>query len=145
VEITSIDDALDLAITREEASIVLYSRLARQATRPGMQEALFELVTEERSHRARLERARGGRKQRPLPAPTAAVSMVEDDLAPGSSYAEVLRFAIGREERSIELYHGLAEASRERELARLFLELAGEEEGHRARLEAEYLDVLEGV
>ena len=145
MEPASHDSALEFAIAREEAAVELYTRLARGATRPGMQEAFFELANEERSHRARLVRLRGGPAQELLLPPCLAVSCAEEHPPQELSYPDLLRLAMRREERSVVLYTNLAGATADRELARFFSDLARAEEGHRLRLESEYLDVMEGV
>jgi rubrerythrin len=48
---------------------------------------------------------------------------------------DILQFAIGREQESVDLYTGLSETARNPEMRNVFLQFAGEERGHKRRLE----------
>jgi len=144
MELATLDDVLVFAIAREEAAAELYARLARRATGPGMREALYEFAKQERGHRARLLRLR----ERGLPGPAAGTLPVPPsevpELPPDATYQDALRFAIEREVEAWRLYTGLADVM-EPPLQQVFLDLAAQEEQHRARFEAEYLALARGV
>lgn len=48
---------------------------------------------------------------------------------------DILEFAIGREQESVDLYTGLAETARNPEMRGIFEQFAGEERGHKKRLQ----------
>ncbi len=52
-----------------------------------------------------------------------------------NSSDHILEFAIGREQESVDLYTGLSETARNPEMKNVFLQFAGEERGHKRRLE----------
>lgn len=48
---------------------------------------------------------------------------------------DILQFAIGREQESVDLYTGLAETARNPEMRGVFEQFANEEQGHKKRLQ----------
>ncbi len=48
---------------------------------------------------------------------------------------DILQFAIDREQESVEMYSNLSESARNPEMRNVFLTFAGEERGHKKRLE----------
>ncbi|MCB2220655.1 MAG: ferritin family protein [Bacteroidetes bacterium] len=48
---------------------------------------------------------------------------------------EILQFAIGREQESVDLYTGLSETARNPEMKKVFAQFANEERGHKKRLQ----------
>jgi rubrerythrin len=142
MEFATLDDVLAFAIAREEAAAELYARLAKNASGPGMREALYEFAKQERGHRARLLRLRDRELPEPpsLPVPPSEVA----ELPPDADYRDALLFAIEREKEASELYSQLAEVVAS-SLEHVFRDLAAEEDRHRSRFEREYLDLARGV
>jgi len=48
---------------------------------------------------------------------------------------DILQFAIGREQESVDLYSGLSETARNPEMKKVFEQFANEERGHKKRLQ----------
>ena len=68
--------------------------------------------------------------------------MVETALKPNISYAEILRIALKREERSVKLYTDLNEKNEDEALKKLFTFLIQEEGKHKYALEKIYDDEI---
>ena len=68
--------------------------------------------------------------------------LVETKLKPDLSYADILRIAMKREERSVKLYTDLKEKSQDEALNKLFTFLIQEETKHKYRLEKIYDDEI---
>jgi len=66
--------------------------------------------------------------------------MVEAELKPDVSYAEILRIAMKREERSVKLYTDLNEKNQDEALKSLFTFLIQEESKHKYHIERLYDD-----
>jgi rubrerythrin len=150
VELTTIEEILDYAISNEEKAAALYYELAEKVERPGMKEAFLHFAKEEEGHKARLLKIKEGE----IPAVTEekvadlgiTETLVEPETAPNMTYQEALQYAMKAEKAAFVLYTKLAEATTDAGLQRVFKSLAQEEAKHKLRFEIEYDDqVLNGV
>lgn len=150
MELTTIEDILDYAISNEEKAAALYYELAEKVERPGMREAFLHFAKEEEGHKARLLKIKEGEIPAVVEEKVANLgiteSMAEPKTAPNMTYQEALVFAMKAEKAAFVLYTKLAEATSDAGLQRVFRGLAQEEAKHKLRFEIEYDDhVLEGV
>jgi len=150
VELTTIENILDYAISNEEKAAALYYELADKVERPGMREAFLHFAKEEEGHKARLLKIKQGEIPAVIEEKVASLgiteSMDEPKTAPNMTYQEALLFAMKAEKAAFVLYTKLAEATTDAGLQRVFRGLAQEEAKHKLRFEIEYDDhVLEGV
>jgi rubrerythrin len=150
MNLTTFDEILDYAITKEEEAAALYTELAERAERPGMRAAYLEFAQEEEGHRRRLEGIKAGK----LPALTVrqiqdlgiARYLAESVPTANMTYTQALVVVIKAEQAAYDLYTGLAETSDGPELAAVFRSLASEEANHKHHFEIEYDEVvLEGI
>ena len=150
MELKTIEEILDYAISNEEKAAELYYDLADKVERPGMKEAFLHFAKEEEGHKARLLQIKAGE----LPAVTEekvanlgiTETMDEPVVAANMTYQEALLFAMKAEKAAFVLYTKLAEVTTDSSLQRVFKSLAQEEAKHKLRFEIEYDDqVLEGV
>jgi rubrerythrin len=150
VELTTIEEILEYAISNEEQAAALYYDLAERVERPGMKEAFLHFAKEEEGHKARLLKIKEGE----LPAVSEekvadlgiTEMMAEPETAPNMTYQEALLFAMKAEKKAFTLYTRLAELTDDPGLERVFKSLAQEEAKHKLRFEIEYDDqVLDGV
>jgi rubrerythrin len=150
VELTTIENILDYAISNEEKAAKLYFELAEKVERPGMREAFLHFAKEEEGHKARLLKIKEGEIPAVIEEKVAnlgiAETLEEPQTAPNMTYQEALLFAMKAEKAAFILYTKLAEATSDAGLQRVFRGLAQEEAKHKLRFEIEYDDhVLEGV
>ncbi len=150
MELTTIENILDYAISNEEKAAALYYELADKVERPGMREAFLHFAKEEEGHKARLLKIKQGEIPAVIEEKVANLgiteSMDEPKTAPNMTYQEALLFAMKAEKAAFVLYTKLAEATTDAGLQRVFRGLAQEEAKHKLRFEIEYDDhVLEGV
>ncbi|MBN1608402.1 MAG: ferritin family protein [Polyangiaceae bacterium] len=141
-----VDDILDFAIDREQEAHEFYTRLAGQATRPGMRQTFADFAQEELNHKHKLKAIKAGGKL------LRSRERVQDlgiahhtvDVEPGRElgYQEALILAMKREQASQRLYTDLAAATEDAELREAFLALAQEEAKHKLRFETEYDEVV---
>jgi rubrerythrin len=150
VELTTIEQILDYAISNEEKAAALYYDLAEKVERPGMKEAFLQFAKEEEGHKARLLKIKAGE----IPAVSEekvanlgiTEQLAEPIAAPNMTYQEALLYAMKAEKAAFVLYTKLAETTTDAGLQRVFKSLAQEEAKHKLRFEIEYDDhVLEGV
>jgi rubrerythrin len=150
VDLSTIDQILDYAISNEEKAADLYYELANRVERPGMREAFLHFAKEEEGHKARLLKVREGEipavQQEKIADLGITEQLDEPITATNMTYQEALVFAMKAEKAAFVLYTKLAEACTDPGLERVFRSLAQEEAKHKLRFEIEYDDhVLEGV
>jgi rubrerythrin len=150
VELTTIDQILDYAISNEEKAAALYYELAENVERPGMREAFLHFAKEEEGHKARLLKIKEGEIPAVSEDKVANLGITEQlgepVTAPNMTYQEALLFAMKAEKAAFTLYTKLAEMTSDSSLQRVFKSLAQEEAKHKLRFEIEYDEhVLEGV
>ena len=150
MELTTIDQILDYAISNEEKAAALYYELADKVERPGMREAFLHFAKEEEGHKARLLKIKEGEISAVSEEKVADLgiteTLVEPEIGSNMTYQEALLFAMKAEKAAFVLYTKLAEATTDASLQRVFKSLAQEEAKHKLRFEIEYDDqVLDGV
>jgi len=138
---SSVEEALDFAISREVEAYDFYMKWAALVQKPEMVKVLKDLAVEEQQHKIRLEAARAGE-----------IAIGEEEVGdlgiadvvdkvepkPDMSYTDLLVVAMKKENRSYRLYMDLALTVQKQELRDIFLKLAQEEAEHRLRFEIEY-------
>ena len=150
MELKTIDQILDYAISNEEKAAALYHELAENVERPGMRETFLHFAREEEGHKARLLKIKDGEipvvQEEKVANLGITEQLAEPETAPNMTYQEALVFAMKAEKAAFVLYTKLAEMTKDSGLERVFKSLAQEEAKHKLRFEIEYDDhVLEGV
>ena len=150
MELTTIEDILDYAISNEEKAAALYHELAKKVERPGMREAFLHFAKEEEGHKARLLKIKEGEipvvDDQKVSNLGITEQLVNPEPTPQMTYQEALLFAMKAEKAAFVLYTKLAEMTSDAGLQRVFRTLAQEEAKHKLRFEIEYDDhILEGV
>ena len=138
----SVADVIAFAIGREIEAAETYERMAGLATTPGLRELLQSLRDEERSHRRLLEGLTPEQMGRFEPSFVPDLKIVDplaaETFAPDMTFQDLLILAARKEKDAVELYESLARAGAAAGLEQTFLFLAGQEKGHKLKLEAEY-------
>lgn len=143
----TINEALEKAVEKEEASRLLYENLSQRMQNPIAKDAFQELAWEEQEHRNFLDKYRNGR----LTAGALSKEEVIDykiaehfeqpDISPDTQLKDVFLMAANREMHSHDLYTALAGIHPQGEVKLLFEQLASQELKHKHRLEFLYTEV----
>lgn len=143
---TSVDQALQFAIDREQEAIEFYSGLAGKATGAGMQEVFKGFAAEEAKHKSKLLSIKQGGQFKPAEQKVADMK-IADYLAEVQPSADMdlqaaLTVAMQREKKAYLLYRDLAATVAGGEFVEVFNALAQEEAGHKLYLETMYDEVV---
>ena len=135
---------IQFAIKRESESMDFYDRASRLVKHSGTKDLFLDFMKQEEGHKKKLEAVRVGKielgKIEKIPNLKISDYMVEAELKPDVSYAEILRIAMKREERSVKLYTDLNEKNLDETLKSLFTFLIQEESKHKYHIERLYDD-----
>lgn len=138
------EEIIQFAIKREIESMDFYDRASKLVKHSGTKDLFLDFMGQEEGHKKKLEGVRGGRielgKIEKIPNLKISDYMVEAELKPDVSYAEILRIAMKREERSVKLYTDLNEKNLDETLKSLFTFLIQEESKHKYHIEKLYDD-----
>lgn len=137
----SVDEILDFAIGREIEAIRLYIDLAGKVNKPEMREVLKGFAREEQEHKIKLEDAKAVGmvlKDEEVGSLDIADDIEGGEFHPDMSYADILVFAMKKENASVQLYTDMAKIAQDEEIKEMFLQLAQEETEHKLRFEMEY-------
>ena len=112
----------------------------------GTREFFQDFARQEEGHKKKLEGVLEGKvvltKIEKIPDLKMSDTLVEPSLKPDISYADILRIAMKREERSVKLYTDLKNRNLDESLISLFTFLIQEESKHKYPLEKLYDDVI---
>ncbi|NWF93424.1 MAG: ferritin family protein [Syntrophaceae bacterium] len=136
------EEVIRFAVDKEVEAFNFYSQGSQVVKHSGAKELFLELAKQEEGHRRLLENLDIKKidQARIEKIPNLKISdyMVDAELKPDLSYAEMLRIAMKREERSVKLYEDLKGANPDEDLKKLFTFLVQEESKHKLRLEKIY-------
>jgi rubrerythrin len=142
----SVDEILDFAAAREQASFEFYSKPA-DTVKSGRMRGLFgDFAHEELGHKAKILALKREKKFSPAVGrlQELAIASSVDDVEPGPDmeYQDILRYAMSREKEAFRMYSDLAGLAENESVRELFLTLAREEANHKLRFEIEYDDYV---
>ena len=139
-------EIIQFAIEKEIASVDFYKKASQLAKHSGTKELFVDFSREEEGHRKLLENLNAQKiaQVRIQSIPDLKISdyMIDAELKPDISYAEILRVAMKREEHSVKLYTDLREPVKDEEMKKLFTFLIQEETKHKYRIEKIYDDEI---
>ena len=139
-------EVIQFAIEREIESMNFYTRASQRVKLSGTKELFEDFARQEEKHKQKLEAYRQGKivlaKIQSIPDLKISDYLVDTELTPQSSYADILRVAMKREERSVKLYTDLKEKNEDKGLVELFTFLVQEEMKHKLYLEKLYDDEI---
>ncbi len=144
VDISTMDDILDLALEREDASYRLYLNAAKKAMNPSAKKIFDELAEQEAGHKKlilNLDKQKiAGYAFTQVPDLGISEYLVNIPFHDNMTYQEILVFAMKSEEKSYRYYMEAEKMTDDPELKKLLLMLANEEKKHKFRLESLYED-----
>lgn len=139
-------EIIQFAIEREIEAYNFYTGATQNIKYSGGKELFSSLAKEEEGHRKLLENLNMEKiaQKRIEKVPDLHISdyLVEVDLRPDLSYADILRVAMKREEKSLKLYNDMKESNTDEDLKKLFTFLANEEAKHKLKIEKIYDDEI---
>lgn len=139
-------EVIQFAIDKEIEAFNFYTSASQNSKYSGGKELFLSLAKEEEGHRRLLENLNMEKisEKRIEKVPDLHISdyMVEVEMRPDLSYAEMLRIAMKREEKSLKLYNDMKESNTDEDLKNLFTLLSNEEAKHKLRLEKIYDDEI---
>ncbi len=139
-------EIIQFAIQREIESMSYYTRASQMVKPSGTKELFEDFAKQEEKHKEKLEAYREGKivlaKIQRIPDLKISDYLVDTELTPEIPYADILRVAMKREERSVKLYTDLKEKNEDKGLVDLFTFLVQEEMKHKYYLEKLYDDEI---
>jgi rubrerythrin len=139
-------EIIQFAIQREIESMDFYNKASQMVKHSGTRDLFLDFMKQEEGHKKKLEEVRRGKivlgKIEKIPNLKISDYLIEGELKPDISYAEILRIAMKREERSVKLYTDLNEKNEDGALRNLFTFLVQEESKHKYALEKIYDDEI---
>ena len=142
----SFEEIIQYAIEKERQAVAFYEDASRQETYSGAKKAFEEFAKEERKHEALLEGLLKGEtklsdyKFEWIPDIKRSNYMEDMDYEKGMTYPDILRLAMKREEKALQLYRDLSEKTDNAELLSVLKLLRQEEAKHKLALETLYDD-----
>ena len=139
-------EIIQFTIDKEIEAFNFYTGASQNTKYSGGKELFLSLAKEEEGHRKLLENLNMEKvsQKRIEKVPDLHISdyMVEVEMNPGLSYADTLRIAMKREEKSLKLYNDMKNSNTDEDLKKLFTLLANEEDKHKLKLEKIYDDEI---
>jgi rubrerythrin len=137
-------EMIQFAIGREIDAINFYNQANKMVKHSGTKELFSDFIKQEEGHKKKLEGVLAGKvdvaKIEKVPNLKISDYLVDGELRPDIPYADILRIAMKREERSVKLYTDLKERNQDATLNNLFTFLIQEESKHKYYLEKIYDD-----
>lgn len=144
MDITTMDDMLDLALEREDAAYRLYLNASKKTTNPSAKKIFDELAAQEAGHKKlilNLDKQKiAGYTFTQVPDLGISEYLVNIPYHDSMTYQEILIYAMKSEEKSCRFYLEAEKMTDDPELKKLLLMLANEEQKHKFRLETLYED-----
>lgn len=144
----SFKQILEFAAGKEKEAVLFYEDLAKQAHQTGARETLQGFAKEEKKHQTLLENMVKNKGKisdyqfKWVPDMKRSNYLIDVELEKGLGYADLLRLAMKREEKSLKLYNELMDQVEIDDLAQVFKMLAQEEATHKLKLETLYDDYM---
>ncbi len=135
----SFEEIMEYAVGKEIEAAEFYEGLSRQEKYSGVKMTFEDFAKEERKHQAMLENFTRENIERykieKIPDLKRSDYLVEISYEEGMPYADILKLAMKREEKSLKFYNDFSEKAGLEEHKKLFQILAQEEAKHKLKLE----------
>ncbi|MGD2269944.1 MAG: ferritin family protein [Desulfobacterales bacterium] len=144
----SLEEILSYAIEKEKEAAEFYLEISRQEPFAGAKETFETFAAEERKHKALLEEFESNKDKiaayrlKWIPDMKRSDYMVDMEYQQGMHYVDILRLAMKREEKALQLYNQMQTKTQDDEYLKLFKILAQEEAKHKRALETMYDDYM---
>jgi len=144
----SFEELIQFAIEKEQEAVVFYETAGTQEPYSGARQTFLEFAKEEKKHKALLEgfpkgdKKLGDYKFKWIPDIKRSNYLVDLKYHKGMAYPDLLRLAMKREEKALQLYNDLASKADKPDLTKAFKMLSQEEATHKLKLETIYDDYM---
>jgi len=144
----SFEEIINFAIEKEKEAVAFYEDASGQEPYSGARKTFEEFAEQERKHQTMLEGFLKGETKVPdyqlkwVPDMKRSNYMVDLTYEKGMPYSDILRLAMKREEKALELYNDLVGKTEEEDLIKIFQILSQEEAKHKLTLETLYDDYM---
>lgn len=144
----SIEEILEYAIEKEKEAVEFYEDISRQEPFSGTRETFEEFAREEKKHQTLLEDFSENKQKiaeyqyKWIPDLKRSDYLVDIEYVKGMHYTDILRLAMKREEKALQLYNELAGKADSDDFIKLFKLMAQEEAKHKRVLETIYDDFM---
>ena len=148
MQFNSFEDIINFAIEKEKEAVAFYEDASRQEPYASGKKTFDEFADEERKHQTMLEGFLEGEREvgeydfKWVPDIKRSDYLVDVNYETGMPYADALRLAMKREEKSLKLYTELATKADEVEVIKVFKMLSQEEAKHKLALETLFDDLM---
>ena len=133
------------AVQNEIEAFLFYREVAEKTKNPHLKEMFLQFSTEEKKHREILEGFRDSEgvaiRFSPVEDFQVTETVQEKPFSPDMRPSDAIALAMKKEEAAMRHYTKLAQACRDAEQQKIFLELAAMERAHKARMEAAFVDI----
>ena len=144
----TIDEIIDYALEKEREAVEFYKDLSQKEIFSGAKSVFQGFSKEEEKHVALLEGFSENKERLAeykfewIPDIKRSNYIVEIAYEAGMHYLDILRLAMKREEKSLQLYNDLQGKADDADVVKLFKVLAQEEATHKRALETLYDDAM---
>lgn len=144
----SFEEIISYAVEKEKEAARFYKDMSRQEPYAGAKNTFEEFAREEQKHQALLEDLSSNREKLAeytfewIPDLKRSDYLVDIEYRKDMGYADILRLAMKREEKSLSLYNELVARADKEDLVTLFRMLSQEEAKHKLVLETLYDDYM---
>jgi rubrerythrin len=142
------EDIINYAIEKEKEAVEFYSEISKKAPLPNQREILEGFSAEEKKHQALFENFGKDKGKiesydfKWIPDIKRSNYIVDMDYEEGMDYVDLLRLAMKREEKSLQMYNDMLEKADQEDLKNILKMLCQEEAGHKQKLETIYDDYM---
>jgi rubrerythrin len=148
MDFNDLKEIIEFAIEMEKEAVSFYEDVSARQEFSDARKMFKDFANEERKHRALLEGFLKGESTIAdyhfewIPDMKRSNYLVDIPYEKGMSYADILRLAMKREEKSLALYNKLAAEIDDKEMQQIFKMLSQEEAKHKLGLETLYDDYM---
>ena len=144
----SVEEIIAYAIEKEEEAVAFYTELSQNETFSGAKDAFKDFAEQEKKHAALLRDFESNKekiaqyKYEWIPDMKRSNYMVDIEYEKGMYFPDILRLAMKREQKALELYNELAGKVEDDDFINMFKILSQEEAKHKRILETIYDDFM---
>ena len=142
MEFGTIEDILEFALEKEDASFRLYKSAAKMSASPSARKLFDEMAKQEEEHIRFIKQLNKEKialyKLKEVPDLKISEYLIDIPYREDMTYQEILVYSMKGEEKSCRLYNEAEAMTDDPELKKLFLMLANEEKRHKYILESIY-------
>jgi len=148
MDFNSIEDIIKFAIEKEDQAIAFYNEISELESFTSSKDIFKDFVNEETKHKSMLDNFLNDKSLidqynlKWIQDIKRSDYIVEFEYEKGMPYVDILRLAMKREEKSLQLYNHLQSKAKDDKQLKIFQILAQEEAKHKSILEKIYDDHL---